>query len=60
MARPRPGYTPITIYLPDKEAQELKHFAVDERAGLGAILAEAILKWWSTHPARGRYRKGEP
>jgi hypothetical protein len=59
VARPRPGYTPITVYLPDREAQELKHYAVDERAGLSGLLAEVILAWWRPHPARPRYQKKE-
>jgi hypothetical protein len=57
MARPRAGYTPVTIYLPDKEAQELRHYAVDEREGLGKILTDEILKWWRANPRRGQYLK---
>jgi hypothetical protein len=57
MARPRPGFTPTTIYLPDKEFQELRHYAVDERTGLGKILTEEILRWWRAHPKRPQYVK---
>jgi hypothetical protein len=55
MARPRAGYEAITVYLPEREARELKHFAVDERVGLSGILAEVILEWWRRHPRRPQY-----
>jgi hypothetical protein len=57
MARPRAGYEAITVYLPEQEARELKHYAVDERAGLSGILAEEIVRWWRAHPKRAQYVK---
>jgi hypothetical protein len=59
MARTRPGYGSVVVYLPDELHQELKHYAVDEREGLSVLLSEALAAWWKAHPAREKYRKKE-